>query len=255
MLESPIILRRLFSSSSSSAARSYKAVVTRRVAKRPEYKEGDVKPHTVFVPKELPKYPDYKYGEYTTFKKANKALLGGQVINFGKQYSEFGNKSSRTWRVNIQKKKLWSESLEKLIPLTVSTRVLSTITKEGGLDNYLLKDKSARVKELGPLGWRLKFDILSRQATIMRKEAKEAKIEQLSKDEEERVYFKVLIGGEPAKLKVGKRKLLKELFPLAKKNSTNLSFAKFGHTVKNTSVQDVVNRLQEYGYDFSKVRV
>lgn len=36
-------------------------------------------------------------------------------------------------------------------------RVLKTIKKEGGLENYLLKSKPARIKELGPGGWNLRW--------------------------------------------------------------------------------------------------
>jgi len=38
--------------------------------------------------------------------------------------------------------------------------VLRTIDKVGGLDNYLLGDKAARIKELGVEGWRLRWKVL-----------------------------------------------------------------------------------------------
>ena len=42
----------------------------------------------------------------------------------------------------------------------VTTRVLRTIDKVGGLDEYLLGHKAARVKELGPWGWMLRWRIM-----------------------------------------------------------------------------------------------
>lgn len=39
-------------------------------------------------------------------------------------------------------------------------RVLRTLDKVGGLDEYLLGEKSARIKELGMAGWRLRWRIM-----------------------------------------------------------------------------------------------
>ena len=44
--------------------------------------------------------------------------------------------------------------------MKVQARVLRTIDKVGGLDEYLLGDKPARIKELGVEGWRLRWRIL-----------------------------------------------------------------------------------------------
>ncbi len=40
-------------------------------------------------------------------------------------------------------------------------RALRTIDKEGGLDNYLLGEKPARIKELGMGGWLLRWRIMN----------------------------------------------------------------------------------------------
>jgi len=44
----------------------------------------------------------------------------------------------------------------------VSTRVLRTIDKVGGLDEYLLGDKTQRIKELGIRGWQLRCKLMSK---------------------------------------------------------------------------------------------
>lgn len=44
--------------------------------------------------------------------------------------------------------------------MRVTTRVLKTIDKVGGLDEYLLGEKSARIKELGMNGWLLRWRIM-----------------------------------------------------------------------------------------------
>ena len=42
----------------------------------------------------------------------------------------------------------------------VQARVLRTIDKVGGLDEYLLGNKPARIKELGVEGWRLRWEVM-----------------------------------------------------------------------------------------------
>ena len=42
----------------------------------------------------------------------------------------------------------------------MQARVLRTIDKVGGLDEYLLGNKPARIKELGIEGWRLRWEVM-----------------------------------------------------------------------------------------------
>ena len=42
----------------------------------------------------------------------------------------------------------------------MQARVLRTIDKVGGLDEYLLGNKPARIKELGVEGWRLRWEVM-----------------------------------------------------------------------------------------------
>ncbi|ODV90082.1 hypothetical protein CANCADRAFT_18749, partial [Tortispora caseinolytica NRRL Y-17796] len=110
-------------------------------------------------------FPVYPYPSQHC-KRAQRGLFGGAKTIFGYTRTKFLNKSPRTWKPNIQTKKIWSESLQKLIRLKVATRVLKTIDKEHGLDNYLLKDSPRRVKELGEMGWRLRYLVLCAKNNI-----------------------------------------------------------------------------------------
>ena len=58
-------------------------------------------------------------------KRRHRAILGGKHIQFGNQYSETaGNRSRRTWKPNVQTKRIYSEALQKFMKLRVSTYVL-----------------------------------------------------------------------------------------------------------------------------------
>ena len=48
----------------------------------------------------------------------------------------------------------------KFVRVRVLARVLRTIDKVGGLDEYLLGDKAARIKELGMEGWSLRYKLM-----------------------------------------------------------------------------------------------
>ncbi|CAG8776715.1 21381_t:CDS:2, partial [Gigaspora margarita] len=81
-----------------------------------------------------------------TYKQALTGLYAGKHIQYGNQISEFGNKSRRTWRPNVQKVKLYSEALNDKIPIKVTPLALKIMDRKGGLDKYLL---SMRDKDLG----------------------------------------------------------------------------------------------------------
>ncbi|KAF6811177.1 50S ribosomal protein L24 [Colletotrichum sojae] len=110
--------------------------------------------------KAIPKLyaPAYPLGDRQHYKQSNRNLLGTARIRTGNVISEKHHQvSKRTWKPNVHNKRLFSEHLGAWIHTRVTIRVLRTIRKEGGLDNYLLKDKPARVAELGPGGWRLRW--------------------------------------------------------------------------------------------------
>ena len=145
-------------SSTSLALRQWKLVETRKVAIQPNYKVGDRKP--IYVPRKNKEFPDYKYGEPHVFKQSSKGLYGGSFIQYGHSISESKHKTRKRWLPNIIKKELWSEALGRKIKIKMTAKVLRTIDKEGGIDNYLVKDKPARIKELGPTGWKLRYRVM-----------------------------------------------------------------------------------------------
>ncbi|KAI8380617.1 ribosomal L28 family-domain-containing protein [Choanephora cucurbitarum] len=79
-----------------------------------------------------------------TFKRAQRGLFGGKHIQFGNNNPFSKKKTRRNWLPNVQSKNIYSESLSEFIKLKVTTSVLRTIDKKGGLDKYLLdtKDKN-----------------------------------------------------------------------------------------------------------------
>ena len=50
------------------------------------------------------------------------------------------------------------------VRIRITTRVLRTLDKVGGLDNYILGEKSGRIKELGMGGWKLRWRIMQTEA-------------------------------------------------------------------------------------------
>lgn len=105
--------------------------------------------------------PEYPHGPALLYKQSNQGLYGGQRIRFGNNVSVKGkNKSRRSWRPNILNRRLFSKALNRHVQVRVSARVLRTIDKLGGLDEYLLGEKETRIRELGESGWWLRWAIM-----------------------------------------------------------------------------------------------
>lgn len=202
------------------------------------FQEGDVIPPQVLIPQTPAKYPVYHY-ELLFFKRQNRGLYGGQQRKRSKTSSEAGNKNLRVHLPNIQKGSLWLATLEKKISTRVLTRVLKTIDKEGGLDNYLTKDKPARVKTLGAAGWKLRYDVLRAQ------ELKEARQEVPETKE-------VIADG--TRLTQNKKYLLNMLYNHTQRNSyVPLPRSVFNKTHKLLTTGEVVQKLRELEVDLSEV--
>jgi large subunit ribosomal protein L28 len=113
--------------------------------------------------------PAYPYGDHQLFKQANKGLYGEQMIRFGNNVSkDTETKTRRNWKPNVLSKSLYSVALKKRIKLRITAKVLKTMDREGGLDEYLLKDNVARIKELGPMGWALRWTLMQKPEVIER---------------------------------------------------------------------------------------
>jgi large subunit ribosomal protein L28 len=120
--------------------------------------------------------PEYPYGSARLYKQSDRGLYGGQRIQFGNNVSpETETKTRRKWHPNVLSKSLYSIALKKKVKLRVTAKVLRIIDREGGLDEYLLKESDRRIKELGPIGWNLRWTLMQTPTVIerFRNEAKE----------------------------------------------------------------------------------
>lgn len=204
------------------------------------YSAGDAFPSTRPVPRTKPQYPEYAY-ETMFFKRQNRGLYGGLQRKRSKTCSESGNKNLRAHLPNVVRAKLWSETLNKQVATRVLTSVLRTVTKEGGLDAYLLKDKPARIKTMGLKGWRLRYDIMKKR-------------ELAAQQEGDTPVYHVLESGK--KITVGRNKLLKELYPYVyRDNYEPIDWNQFlkHHTLLTT--EELVQKLEHYGFDFGPITV
>ncbi|RGP68185.1 hypothetical protein FLONG3_8260 [Fusarium longipes] len=108
--------------------------------------------------------PPYPYGERQVYKQSNKGLYGSARIRFGNTVAEkYNNKARRFWRPNVHVKVFKLPALKANVKTRLTLRVLKTIRREGGLQEYLLKSKPARIKELGPGGWNLRWLLMQSQ--------------------------------------------------------------------------------------------
>lgn len=80
------------------------------------------------------------------FKRAYRGLYGNRMIQFGNKISFAENKTRRTWKPNVQKKTLWSETLREPFKTKLTTHVMRCIRKFGGFDEYLLRTKDSEIK-------------------------------------------------------------------------------------------------------------
>ncbi|PFH62411.1 hypothetical protein XA68_13637 [Ophiocordyceps unilateralis] len=162
------------SSGASPASNSARAVRSPTASRTPRYPATPSRPFSTTIPlhvKTIKPYklprdlvPAYPYGERRVYKQSNRGLYGNARVRYGNNVSEKHNtKTQRLWRPNIQTKILPSKALGVRVRLRLTLRVLKTIRREGGLDNYLLKTKPARLQELGPCGWGMRWLVMQTQ--------------------------------------------------------------------------------------------
>ncbi|SPO24799.1 related to MRPL24 - mitochondrial ribosomal protein, large subunit [Ustilago trichophora] len=85
----------------------------------------------------------------TIFKRSQRGLYDGKMIQSGHNVPKSRQKTARTWAPNIQHKRLWSETLDTFVKARVSTSALRTMDKLGGLDQYLAKTRGEKLGEWG----------------------------------------------------------------------------------------------------------
>lgn len=109
--------------------------------------------------------PEYPYGSRRLYKQSNSGLYGSARIQFGNNVTPKHHvRTPRRWRPNLQRKRLWSPALGCFVQTRITNRVLRTVDKCGGLDEYLLGGKSARLRDLGPWGWKLRWRVMQTDA-------------------------------------------------------------------------------------------
>ncbi|OVA00906.1 Ribosomal protein L28 [Macleaya cordata] len=119
--------------------------------------------------------------------RAKRGLYAGRHIQFGDKVSEDGgNKSRRTWKPNVQEKRLFSYILDRHIRVKVTTHALRCIDKAGGIDEYLLKTPYQKMDTEMGLFWKAKIEKMYEELGEMDvgffSPEEEAKLEQGFKD-------------------------------------------------------------------------
>lgn len=93
--------------------------------------------------------------------RAHRGIFAGRHIRFGNQVSEDGgNKSRRSWKPNVQEKRLFSYILDRHIRVKVTTHAIRCIDKAGGIDEYLLKTPYHKMDTEMGLYWKSKIEKL-----------------------------------------------------------------------------------------------
>jgi len=71
--------------------------------------------------------------------------LSGKKVQFGNNVSKANNKTRRKFNPNMQSATFKSELLNKNIRFNVATSSIRTVTKYGGIDEFLIRTKSNKL--------------------------------------------------------------------------------------------------------------
>ncbi|KAF2316677.1 hypothetical protein GH714_042018 [Hevea brasiliensis] len=144
--------------------------------------------------------------------RAKRGLFAGRHIQFGNRISEDGgnnlndlslsrgdllaevhcvlvngdDRSRRTWKPNVQEKRLFSYILDRHVRVKVTTHALRCIDKAGGIDEYLLRTPYQKMDTEMGLFWKAKiekmYEELGKMEVAFFSPEDEAKFEQGFKD-------------------------------------------------------------------------
>jgi large subunit ribosomal protein L28 len=112
----------------------------------------------------VPSYFDFQVRHRSN--RSRRGLYDGKDIRTGNNVSFSMKATKRTFKPNVFKKRVYSEILDAMIPFHLTASTLRSIDKTGGLDNYLLSNKSITEGE----GLEIKKKILKRVKNQERKE-------------------------------------------------------------------------------------
>ena len=71
--------------------------------------------------------------------------LSGKKVQFGNNVSKANNKTKRKFNPNMQSATFKSDLLNKNIRFNVATSSIRTVTKYGGIDEFLIRTKSKKL--------------------------------------------------------------------------------------------------------------
>ena len=71
--------------------------------------------------------------------------LSGKKVQFGNNVSKANNKTRRKFSVNLQSVTFKSELLNKKIKLSLAASSIRTVSKFGGIDDFMKKTKSKKL--------------------------------------------------------------------------------------------------------------
>ena len=115
--------------------------------------------------------PDHHHQQQQVRYRSNRSrrgLYNGKDIRSGNNVSFSMKKTKRTFKPNVFKKRVYSETLDEMVRFHLTTSALRSIDKAGGLDNYLLTSKYVTEGE----GLVVKQRILKKMAKDAKKKEK-----------------------------------------------------------------------------------
>lgn len=80
--------------------------------------------------------------DYHTFIMAKVCDLSGKKVQFGNNVSKANNKTRRKFNPNMQSTTFRSALLNKNVRFNVAASSIRTVTKFGGIDEFLIRTKS-----------------------------------------------------------------------------------------------------------------